>query len=206
MRVIFLLSVLSIVKAYALSSQAQDKAPLLINVNTTTMQSDTITETTPIAKSKRRISNGSTGNMQEDANIVRVAQHKTNAIQEDAQHMKTANTSVHQLRGGKSRKPEESKSRHSATSKAGGDVGSIGTVTGRRKLNSMHDLFNKRIDEWEFQDWLLALLLLFVLSIVLRVLGRIHCCGCSVLDCLAGFLCWQICCDPSPGMNYGVFA
>ena len=206
MRVLFLLSLLSVLfifEANALSSQAQDKPSLLIN-HVNTMQSDTIIETTPVAK--RRISNGSTGTIQEDANSVRAAQHKSKEFKEDAQNMKTADTSVHQLRGGNSRKPEESKARHLTTSKAGGDVGSIGTVTGQRRLNSMHDIFNKRIDEWELKDWLLALLLLFVLSIVLRVLGRIHCCGCSVLDCLAGFLCWQICCDPSPGMNYGVFA
>jgi len=192
---------LSIFEAYALSSQAQDKTSLLINHDVNTMQSDinitTDDETTPVAK--RRISNGAT-----TGTIVKAEQHSSNSFNDEAQNMKTADTSVHQLRGRNSRKPESNE----ISSKAGADASSIGTVTvkGQRKLGNMHDLFNTRIDEWELQDWLLALVLLFVLSIVLRVLGRIHCCGCSALDCLACFFCWEICCDPSPGMNYGVFA
>ena len=104
------------------------------------MQSDTIVEeTSPVYKRKRRISNGSTGDFQEDINSLRVAQHKSNALQEDAEKKKTVDTSGHQLRGGNSWKPElksKSKSRHLTSSKAGAVMGSIGTVIGRRKLNS----------------------------------------------------------------------
>ena len=197
MRVLFLLSVISTFEAYALSSQAQDKPSLLIN-HLKTIQSDTIVvETSPVAKSKRRISYDFTGIIQDGVNSVRVAHHKSNAFQEDAQNMKTADTSVHQLRGGNSRKPEESKARHLTTSKAGGDVGSIGTVTGQRRLNSMHDIFNTRIDEWELQDWLLALVLLLIVLPIL-VQG-------TLLASLPCFLWWEICCDPSPGgANYRV--
>ena len=104
MRVIFLLSVLSIVKAYALSSQAQDKTSLLINHDVNTMQSDinitTDDETTPVAK--RRISNGAT-----TGTIVKAEQHSSNSFNDEAQNMKTADTSVHQLRGRNSRKPKK---------------------------------------------------------------------------------------------------
>ena len=144
MKVLFFLFVTSLrftLEAYALSSQAQqDKASLLIN-NLNIMQSDTIVEeTSNVYNRKRRISNGSTGNFQEDIiNSLRVAQHKSNALQEDAEKEKTVDTSVHQLRGGNSWKPElksKSKSRHLTSSKAGAVMGSIGTVIGRRKLNS----------------------------------------------------------------------
>ena len=168
------------------------------------MQSDTIVEeTSNVYNRKRRISNGSTGNFQEDIiNSLRVAQHKSNALQEDAEKEKTVDTSVHQLRGGNSWKPElksKSKSRHLTSSKAGAVMGSIGTVIGRRKLNSMHNIFNTRIDEWELQDWLLALVLLLIVLPIL-VQG-------TLLASLPCFIWWEICCDPSPGeATYRVIA
>lgn len=71
-----------------------------------------------------------------------------------------------------------------------------------RALETIDDLFRKRIEEWELEDWILILVVLFVLSFVFRILARIGCCGCSLLDCLACFICWDLFCDPSPGLNY----
>lgn len=82
------------------------------------------------------------------------------------------------------------------------NIGNWKDKESNRALQTVDDLFRKRIEEWELEDWILILVVLFVVSLVFRILSRIGCCGCSLLDCLACFICWDLFCDPSPGLNY----
>jgi len=74
-----------------------------------------------------------------------------------------------------------------------------------RKVQEYGDIqiFNKPINQWEFRDWITLLILLFILSAVLGCMRRIRCCGCDLVDLIACWCCYEICCDPSGGMDYG---
>jgi hypothetical protein len=73
----------------------------------------------------------------------------------------------------------------------------------QRKLTNIHELVDRPIDQWELQDWIFLLVVLFIISIIFRIFSRISCCGCSLMDCLTCWFCWELFCDPTPGMDYG---
>mmetsp|Transcript_5821 Transcript_5821/g.11016 ORF Transcript_5821/g.11016 Transcript_5821/m.11016 type:complete len:192 (-) Transcript_5821:1142-1717(-) len=78
------------------------------------------------------------------------------------------------------------------------------STSNHRKLTNIHELFDRPIDRWELQDWIFLLAFLFIISIIFRILSRIHCCGCSVMDALMCWFCWDLFCDPTPGLDYGL--
>mmetsp|Transcript_1965 Transcript_1965/g.2324 ORF Transcript_1965/g.2324 Transcript_1965/m.2324 type:complete len:159 (-) Transcript_1965:174-650(-) len=79
-------------------------------------------------------------------------------------------------------------------------IGEAGTS--ERKLTSAHELFVTPIGQWNGEQWLFFIFLLFVLSYALRCLSRIRCCGCDLFDCLMCWCCYETFCDPDPG--YGL--
>jgi len=68
-----------------------------------------------------------------------------------------------------------------------------------RNLMSAHELFHTSPFDWNLEQWIFFFILLFVLSFVLGIMQRIHCCGCSLVDCLVCYCCYEIFCDPTPG-------
>lgn len=70
-----------------------------------------------------------------------------------------------------------------------------------RKLASAHELFVTPILDWNTEQWLFFLFLIVLLSFVVRIMRRIHCCGCDLMDCLACWCCYEMFFDPTPGYD-----
>ena len=80
---------------------------------------------------------------------------------------------------------------------------STDSATPHRNLSNAEEIWRKPITQWDLEDWILFFILFYVFLFVINCLGRIHCCGCSVLDCLGCYFCYQICLEPS-GLDYGL--
>jgi hypothetical protein len=207
MKLLFFLILFTRLITAAVSDGVLDAASSSINaVNTMRGSNASISISSAETRFIAKISTNSPISAIQDGSKTLTQQNRISRLNEDGQN--NAKTS-HFLRGSYTSKAGWNSSTSTSTNDTIKSIHAYNKrnfVTQKRKLSNIRELFNKRIDEWELQDWIMVFVMLFVLSIVLRVLSRIHCCGCSALDCLAGFLCWQFCCDPTPGMNYAGFA
>jgi hypothetical protein len=71
-------------------------------------------------------------------------------------------------------------------------------------MNRPQELFSTPISEWTTQDWILAVVIFFLLICILRCLAKIGCGCCNLLNCLTCYCCYRLCCgDPDAGAgNY----